>query len=79
MSSHKPENPPAFPNVATIARTSECSMMVNNLTEGGMTLRDYFAGQALLGMTSYAPVAHKDTAEDAYLYADAMLKERAKS
>jgi hypothetical protein len=46
---------------------------------GGMTLRDWFAGQALAGM-----MAHKDSAKwtrnevagDCYAYADAMLKAR---
>ena len=45
----------------------------------GMTLRDYFAGQALVGMS-----AHKDSSKwemheitaDAYAYADAMIAAR---
>ena len=45
----------------------------------GMTLRDWFAGQALVGMS-----AHKDSSKwemheitaDAYAYADAMLAAR---
>jgi len=43
----------------------------------GMTLRDYFAGfamQALIARTTYHIV--DDIAEDAYDYADAMLKAR---
>lgn len=46
---------------------------------GGMTLRDYFAGQAMIGM---APTACRDEhgkmARTAYEMADAMLAERAK-
>ena len=52
----------------------------------GMTLRDYFAGQALalaLGEANFSdgePVTSKEMAEllakDAYLIADAMLKEK---
>jgi len=46
---------------------------------GGMSLRDWFAGQALAGMS-----AHKDSAKwemheitaDAYAYADAMIAAR---
>jgi len=44
---------------------------------GGMTLRDHFAGlamQALLARTTYHEP--RDIAEDAYCYADAMLKAR---
>ena len=49
-------------------------------TEGGMTLRDYFAGQALAGCSLLG--MHKSDekyfAHKAYLIADAMLKEREK-
>lgn len=61
---------PAFPqNDATVNR-------INNLD--GMSLRDYFAARALVGM-----LANHDCggsfdafARDAYRYADAMLKAR---
>ena len=55
---------------------------------GGMTLRDYFAGQALIGIIGkypceiceikpggYAPV-NVSAAKGAYAYADALLAER---
>lgn len=46
--------------------------------EGGMTLRDYFAGQVLNGLFSGnntgAPIA--DIVQRAYIYADAMLEAR---
>ena len=72
----KPENPLAFPDE----------------TDTGMTLRDWFAGQALSGMLSDSStvraigvVSDGDgrgegsvAAEMAYGYADAMLKERSK-
>jgi len=40
----------------------------------GMTLRDYFAGQALIKMCDHLPLI--DAASWSYQYADAMLKER---
>jgi len=46
----------------------------------GMTLRDYFAGQALAGICASGqamPAADELTARTAYQIADAMLTERA--
>jgi len=45
-----------------------------------ITLRDYFAGQVISGIfaSSNTSVLYKDASEDAYLQADAMLKERIK-
>ena len=47
---------------------------------GGMSLRDYFAGQALAGMLadSTRQGSLENYAEDAYGIADAMLAEREK-
>lgn len=75
----KPENPPAFPG----------GYRKTPITEGeshryeGMTLRDYFAGQALIGIltqkwteeSKYATLI----ATDAYKFADAMIAERNKN
>ncbi len=47
----------------------------------GMTLRDYFAGQALAGMLANGELDYSEPyqiAGDAYRFSDAMLKERAK-
>ena len=66
----KIENPPAFPEVDG-----------GRFYRGGMTLRDYFAGQALAGILSY-PDAHlvagtaSQAAGSAYQIADAMLAAR---
>ena len=71
-------NPPAFPN------TGNSSWQLQPAE--GMTLRDWFAGQALAGIL---PVCARDTptpdetqtqafARKAYALADAMLAERAK-
>lgn len=46
----------------------------------GMSLRDYFAGQALMGMLARDTDRYSKelVAVDAYQYADAMLAERSK-
>jgi len=46
---------------------------------GGMTLRDWFAGQALAGMLAKYGIEDSSVetmTEDCYLHADAMLKAR---
>lgn len=68
-----PENPPAFP------------LMVpshSQWAQGGMSLLDYFAGQALAGMLARPnsdDLSFNVASSDAYDYAHAMLAERAKS
>lgn len=62
-----PENPPAFPKGGAYSMQS------------GMTLRDWFAGQALAGMMTEADGARPEyCARFAFAVADAMLAERAK-
>ena len=48
--------------------------------ETGMTLRDWFAGQALSGSLGEGtwPISDEDIAEGCYRCADAMIKERSK-
>ena len=58
------ENPQAFPISHPICPAD------------GMTLRDYFAGQALIALTGEL-MPHK-AAEEAYTIADAMLARREK-
>ena len=57
---------PAFPTSA------------NNLTNDGMTLRDYFAAKAMQALIVAADgeLHHQNGAYDAYEYADAMLRKR---
>jgi len=50
----------------------------NDIYADNMTLRDYFAGQALAGLTSLSPIDMPYDVEMAYKYADAMLKAREK-
>lgn len=58
---------------------------VVNINEPGMSLRDWFAGQALMGLIAYSGEAGDhaleapdklDVTDMAYEYADAMLKAR---
>lgn len=44
----------------------------------GMTLRDYFAGQALMGLCAMidGPAPYKELVTASYVIADAMLKAR---
>ena len=42
-----------------------------------ITLRDYFAGQALFGLMAMYPLSDVQVAKRAFEYADAMMKERA--
>lgn len=54
---------------------------VTPIGHNGMTLRDWFAGQALAGDLAATPNCRPSiigSAERAYAYADAMLAERAK-
>ncbi len=51
----------------------------DNEMPAGMSLRDYFAGQVLAGITLPGPFTDEcavTTANKAYRYADAMLAER---
>lgn len=72
----KPENPPAYPFVLPTKY---------RIAEAGMTLRDWFAGQALVGMmphedmpwcAAHAKIDAKTIAGAAYELADAMLQQR---
>ena len=67
---------PAFPCPPIRWTNKDGSESVAIMPEG-MTLRDWFAGQALTShwASDYSPMK---AAEQAYKYADAMLAERAK-
>jgi hypothetical protein len=75
-------NPPAFPHTVEY-KGSDCGGIVPH---GGMTLRDYFAAQALTGAQIWDAVINgqnaqfsqgtEKLAEVAYAVADAMLKAR---
>ena len=68
---------PAFPVPLNPGETITDSVSAN-----GMTLRDYFAGQALTGWVSRLPQSSDTTADElaerSYRYADAMIAARDK-
>lgn len=68
-------NPPAFPPAITVSAAGDVYHGFN-----GMTLRDWFAGQALVETASLITVSHPGTynevAKLAYSLADAMLAAR---
>lgn len=67
---------PAFPQ----SETSSGNSFRNEYGDGGMSLRDWFAGQALKGMLTDPKAAddfsNDDFARNAYWYADAMIRAR---
>ncbi len=76
---------PAFP--FTCKSEPDFYGRTNNLIRAGMTLRDYFAGQAIIPFMNWsldqsqedgdtAAIAAKRYAKSAYLIADAMLEAR---
>lgn len=63
---------PAFPESVAIGPAGDVYPGM-----GGMTLRDYFAGQALVATAGNWPNLSKIAARTAYEHADAMLAARA--
>ena len=65
---------PAFPHF----KTDPYSSKVELCPQGGMTLRDYFAGQALAGALAdpTCDISPVELAKIAYREADAMIAER---
>jgi len=78
------QNPPAFPvEIGFGLEPGECHQTGEHVAQfPGMTLRDWFAGQALImlpNMGCGADLDTFDTAAAAYQIADAMLAARVKS
>lgn len=65
-----PVNPPAFPRFIPDGHYN------GSMDIEGMSLRDYFAGLALMGLLVHGNYGRQDVAEDSYKYADAMLTHR---
>ncbi|MGV2099011.1 hypothetical protein [Rhizobium sp. 21-4511-3d] len=77
MTKHIPTGGPAFP--------VECNIVSGYRDDSGMTLRDWFAGKALMGLmaseraTDDAQYQPDMAADRAYRMADAMLAEKFKA
>ncbi len=73
---------PAFPHTLSQAKDEKDEIYYYQ-TEGGMSLRDWFAGQALVGLAASGELsgsgAARMAAEYAYQVADAMLEARDKN
>ena len=66
-----PNGGPAFPVSDTVHSTGQVQYGFN-----GMTLRDYFAGQSILGLALQTDTIDANVAQWAYALADAMLAAR---
>ena len=73
MSAQPNDGGPAFPHPA-LANEGFCP----SVDLGGMSLRDWFAGQALAAFIASSEMNGNDTAATAYAFADAMISERSK-
>lgn len=73
----KNDGGPAFPFGQMSEQTGQ---PVNGFFNAGMTLRDWFAGQALAGLCACETVSASNggLADAAYSIADAMISERSK-
>lgn len=79
MSADGTSTPMAFP-VLWVEHNMSGARTAGELSQEGMTLRDYFAGQALMGKANELPNRDADhaysIAAQAYLLADAMMAAR---
>ena len=71
----------AFPLIRTEPREDRGDLYPDTYSVGGMTLRDWFASQALVGLLASRPhdCDENGLSNDAYLHADAMLRARERS
>lgn len=79
MSDEQKDGGPAFPSHPGIYTADADGGQIRRLDAPGMTLRDWFAGQALAGMAGIwqkEGLDAADIASDAYRLADAMLAAR---
>lgn len=65
----------AFPHIEIKQRGNPAYVAPTRVYHRGMDLRDYFAGQALIGCVNNAG-SSESIAENCYRIADAMIEER---
>lgn len=76
---------PAFPPSIAVGPAGDVyTSSPDNSVHSGLSVRDWFAGQALIGATlaindGLIDTSHAGVARMAYLYADAMIAERIKA
>ena len=76
----KNDGGPAFPSPETVVSQDQMPLQYSINAQDGMSLRDWFAGQALIGLMMRADigtVSYQERAEWADRQADAMLARRA--
>ena len=72
------KNPHIFPQ-DTLIQENKATGEQKFILKGGMTLLDYFAGQALQALIEVEfKLGRGQITKEAYLYAEAMLEEREK-
>jgi hypothetical protein len=73
-----PKNPPAFPRPASEYTKSGTLADGNDAIreQDGMTLRDWFAGMAIMGLLAHNPERNVNVEREAFDYADGMLTQR---
>lgn len=80
MTTPKDDGGPIAPTMITRQRIAPDTISESRMdVEGGLTIRDWFAGMALQGMManpSWDSTLRHTVAENAYGYADAMLDAR---
>ena len=69
---------PAFPCIVKRNTSSDPLATPKEVAFAGMTLRDYFAGQAITMCIKDMNLGYYAWAEEAYAIADAMMREREK-
>jgi hypothetical protein len=75
----------AFPHIAKVHMLDGNSIIKEEITSGGMDLRDYFAAQAMAGVLTMLKggnegliTVQESTSKYAYEWADAMMEARKK-
>ena len=66
----------AFPNIAKIHMLDGNSLIKEEITSGGMDLRDYFAAKAMQSLIINRVLTTETISNEAYRQADFMMKAR---